>query len=93
MLSWPSFGQPLLALGRLLASLGCFLGVSWALLGRSWLSLGSSVELQGHILAPRIVPGLDFRGFGDVPDWVLRDFQNSFDVLFATPRISPHYGL
>ena len=92
-LSWASLGRLLFALGRLLASLGCFLGVSWALLGRSWLSLGCCVELQGRMLAPRTVPGLDFRGFGDVPDWVLRDFQSSFDVLFATPRISPHYGL
>ena len=67
-LSGASLGRLLFALGRLLASLGCFLGVSWALLGRSWLSLGCSVELQGRILAPRTAPGLDFRGFGDVPD-------------------------
>ena len=67
-LSWASLGRLLFALGRLLASLGCFLGVSWALLGRSWLSLGCCVELQGRMLAPRTVPGLDFRGFGDVPD-------------------------
>ena len=85
-----SLGRLLFALGRLLASLGGFLGVSWAVLERSWLSLGCCVELQGRMLAPRTVPGLDFRGFGDVPDWVLRDFQNSFDVLFATPRISSH---
>ena len=89
-LSWASLGRLLFALGQLLASLGCFLGVSWALLGRSWLSLGCSVELQGRILAPRIVPGLVFKGFGDVPDLVLRAFHGSFDVLFATPRISSH---
>ena len=67
-LSWASLGQLLSTLGRLLACLGCFLGVSWALLGRSWLSLGCSVELQGHILAPRIAPGFDFRRFGNVPN-------------------------
>ena len=90
VLSWASLGRLLFALGQLLASLGCFLGVSWALLGRSWLSLGCSVELQGRILAPRIVPGLVFKGFGDVPDLVLRGFHGSFDMLFATPRISSH---
>ena len=58
----------LFALGRLLASLGRFLGVSWALLGRSWLPLGCSVELHGCIWVPWAVPGLDFKGFGDVPD-------------------------
>ena len=67
-LSWASLGRLLFALGRLLASLGCFLGVSWTLLGRSGPCLGCSVELQGRILAPRTVPGLDFRGFGYVPD-------------------------
>ena len=92
-LSWASLGRLLFALGRLLASLGCFLGVSWALLGRSWLFLGCCVELQGRMLDPRTVPGLDFRRFGNAPDWVLRGFQSSFDVLFATPRISSHYGL
>ena len=67
MLSWASLGRLLSALGQLLASFGCPLGVSWALLGRSWLSLGWSGELQGRILTPRSVPGLDFKGFGDVP--------------------------
>ena len=67
-LSWASLGRLLFALGRLLASLGHFLGVSWALLGRSWLSLGCSVELHGCISVPRTVPGLDFKGFGDVSD-------------------------
>ena len=66
--SWVPLGQLLFALGRLLASLGHFLGVSWALLGRSWLSLGCSVELHGCISVPRTVPGLDFKGFGDVSD-------------------------
>ena len=92
-LSWASLGRLWFALGRLLASLGCFLDVSWALLGRSWLFLGCCVELQGRMLAPRTVPGFDFRGFGAVTDWVWRGFQSSFDVLFATPRISSHYGL
>ena len=73
-LSWASLGRLLLALGRLLVSLGCFLGVSWALLGRSWLSLGCAGELQGHILTPGSVPSLDFKGFGDVLDWVLMGF-------------------
>ena len=68
MLSWASLGWLLSDLGQLLASFGCLLGVSWALLGRSWLSLGCSGELQGRILVRRSVPGLDFRGFGDVPD-------------------------
>ena len=63
-LSWASLGRLLSALGRLLASFRCLLGVSWALLGRSWPSLGCSGELQGR----RSVPGLDCRGFGDVPD-------------------------
>ena len=63
-----SLGRLLFALGRLLASLGRFLGVSLPLLGRSWLPLGCSVELQGRILSPRSVPGLDFKGFGDIPD-------------------------
>ena len=67
-LSGASLGRLLFALGRLLASVGRFLGVSWALLGRSWLSLGCSVELHGCISAPRTVPGLDFKGFGDVSD-------------------------
>ena len=67
-LSWASLGRLLSSLGRLQASFGCLLGVSWALLGRSWLSLGWSGELQGRILTPRIVPGLNFRGLGDVPD-------------------------
>ena len=67
-LSWASLGRLLFDLGRLLASLGRFLGVSWALLGRSWLSLGCSVELHGCISVPRTVPGLDFKGFGDVSD-------------------------
>ena len=93
MLSGASLDQLLFALGRLPASLGHFLGVSWALLGRSWLSLGCSVELQGRIWASRTVPNLDFRGFVDVPDWVLKGSQSSLDVLFATPRISSHYGL
>ena len=93
MLSGAPLDWLLFALGRLLASLGHFLGVSWALLGRSWLPLGCSVELHGCIWVPWAVPGLDFKGFGDVPDWVLRDFQSSFDVLLATPRISSHYGL
>jgi len=56
----PSLGRLLFALGRLLASLGSFLGISWALLGRSWLSLACSVELQGQMLGPWTVPGLDF---------------------------------
>ena len=77
-LSWASLGQLLSTLGRLLAYLGCFLGVSWALLGRSWLSLGRAGELQGHILAPRSVPSLDFKGFGDVLDWVLMGFWGFF---------------
>ena len=68
VLSGASLDRLLFALGRLLASLGHFLGVSWALLGRSWLSLGCSVELHGCISAPRTVPGLDFKGFGDVSD-------------------------
>ena len=68
MLSGAPLDWLLFALGRLLASLGRFLGVSCPLLGRSWLSLGCSVELQGCILAPRTVPGLDFKGFGDAPD-------------------------
>ena len=68
MLSGASLDRLLFALGRLLAFLGRFLGVPWALLRRSWLPHGCSVELQGCILAPRTVPGLDFRGFGDVPD-------------------------
>ena len=93
MLSGASLDRLLFALGRLLASLGHFLGVSWALLGRSWLSLGCSVELHGCISVPRTVPGLDFKGFGDVSDRVLRDFQSSFDVAFATPRISSHNAL
>ena len=63
-----SLGRLLFALGRLLASLGCFLGVSWTLLGRSGPCLGCSVELQGRILVPQTVPGLDFRGFGYIPD-------------------------
>ena len=67
-LSGASLDRLLCALGRLLASLGHFLGVSWALLGRSWLSLGCSVELHGCISVPRTVPGLDFKGFGDVSD-------------------------
>ena len=68
VLSGASLDRLLFALGRLLASLGHFLGVSWALLGRSWLSLGCSVELHGCISVPRTVPGLDFKGFGDVSD-------------------------
>ena len=68
MLSGASLDRLLFALGRLLASLGHFLGVSWALLGRSWLSLRCSVELHGCISVPRTVPGLDFKGFGDVSD-------------------------
>ena len=67
-LSGASLDRLLFALGRLLASLGHFLGVSWALLGCSWLSLGCSVELHGCISVPRTVPGLDFKGFGDVSD-------------------------
>ena len=92
-LSWVSLGQLLFALGRLLTSLGFFLNVSWALLGRSWLSLGCSVELQGRIWAPSTVPGLDFGGFGNVPDWVLKGSQSSLAVLFATPRLSSHNAL
>ena len=68
MLSGAPLDRLLLALGRLLASLEHFLGVSWAFLGRSRLSLGRSVELHGCISAPRTVPGLDFKGFGDVSD-------------------------
>ena len=93
MLSGASLDRLLFALGRLLASLGRFLGVSWALLGRSWLPLGCSVELHGCIWVPWAVPGLDFKGFGDVPDSVLRGSRNSFDVHFATPRISSHNAL
>ena len=58
------------------------LGGSWALLGRSWAlwaapfrllgrllgALGRSGGLLGLILVPRTAPGLDFRGFGVVPD-------------------------
>ena len=86
--SWAPLGQLMFALGRLVASLGCCLGVSWPLLGRSWLSLGCSVEVQGRILDPRTVQGVDFKGFGDVPDWVLRSFLGTFEMLFATLRIS-----
>ena len=68
MLSGAPLDRLLLALGRLLASLEHFLGVSWAFLGRSRLSLGRSVELHGCISVPWAVPGLDFKGFGDVPD-------------------------
>ena len=76
--SWASLGKLLCALGWLQASLGCFLVVSWALLGRSWLSLGCSGELQGRILVPRSVAGLDFKGFGKIPDWVLMGFRGLF---------------
>ena len=48
------------------------------------------MELPGRILAPRIVPGLDLKGFGDVPDCVLKGFQNSCEMIFATPRILSH---
>ena len=68
MLSWASLGRLLSALGRLLASFGCLLGFSGTHLGRSWLPLGWSGELQGRILTPRSVLGLDFKGFRDVPD-------------------------
>ena len=66
--SGASLGRLLFALGRLLASLRCFWVVSWTLRGRSGLGLGCSVELQSRILAPGAVPGLDFKGCGDVPD-------------------------
>ena len=66
--SLASLGWLLSNLGQLLASFACLLGVSWALLGRSWLSLGWSGELQGRILTPRSVLGVDFKGFGNVPD-------------------------
>ena len=77
-LSWASLGQLLSTLGRLLAYLGCFLGVSWALLGSSWLSLVRAGELQGHILAPRSVPSLDFKRCRDVLNWVLMRFRGFF---------------
>ena len=83
MLSGASLDRLLFALGRLLASLGRFLGVSWALLGRSWLPLGCSVELHGCIWVPWAVPGLDFKGFGNVPDWVLMGFRNLFSHAFC----------
>ena len=63
------------ALGRLLASLGRFLGASWAIIGRSWPFLGWFGPLLGCILTPRASPGLDFKGFGDVPGLVLEGFK------------------
>ena len=87
-LSWASLGRLLFALGRLLASLGCFWDVSWAFLARSWLSLGSAGTVQRRILAPRTVPGFDFNGFGDAPDWVLMNFWDMF--CFAL-RCTSHF--
>ena len=84
--TWPAFVRSWAAPGLSWVRLGRLLGASW----HSWLSLGCSVKLQGRISAPRIVPVLFFKRFGDVPDLVLRAFQSSCDVLFATPRISSH---
>ena len=81
-------GRLLPALGQLLASLGCFWDVSWAFLARSWLSLGSAGTVQRRILAPRIVPGFDFNGSGDAPDWVLMNFWDMF--CFAL-RCTSHF--
>ena len=82
--SWTPLGQLLGALGRLLALLGRSLGASWTLLGRSWASLGRSGMDLGHVLAPGSAPGLDFRGFGGVADWVLEALRAIFRHAFCT---------
>ena len=82
-LSWAPLRRLLGALGRLLTSLGRLFDASWAIGGRSWAFLGWFGPLRGSILAPWASPGLDFKGFGDVPGKVLEAFGSMFWHAFS----------
>ena len=87
------------SLGRHLAAFCLLLGGSWPLFGASGSSLGHFLDALGWVLAalwsfstafwpPGPSQALILKGLGTSPIEFWRAFHNSFDVLFATPRIS-----
>ena len=83
--TWPPFVRYWAAPGLSSVLLGRLLDTPWTLWTGSWLLCGTS---EPHFGSRRPSQALILEGLGTSPIEFWRAFQSSFDVIFATPRVS-----